>query len=77
MAGPIYDRNTFWPEISVFDEKEVRDIFKSYEICRFTEHKTSGKTSQGIPHDWHIYSIVAKKSNYSGNKDAQKAHASS
>jgi hypothetical protein len=36
MAEPIYDKSTFWPEISVFDEKEVRDIFKSYEICRFT-----------------------------------------
>ena len=77
MAEPIYDKSTFWPEISVFDEKEVRDIFKSYEICRFTEHKTSGKTPQGIPHDWHIYSVVAKKSNNPSMKDVQKARASS
>ena len=61
MAGVTYDKNNFWPDVSVFDEKEVQDIFKGYEIYRFTEHKTSGKTPQGIPHDWHIFSVVAKK----------------
>jgi hypothetical protein len=62
MAGQNYEKSDFWPDILVFDEKEVREIFKSYEICRFIEHKTSGKTAQGISHDWHIFSIVAKKS---------------
>jgi len=66
MAAPIDNKSTFWPETSVFDKEEVRDLFKSYEICRFTEHKTSGKTPQGIPHDWHIFSVVAKKRNTSG-----------
>ncbi len=61
MAKPVYDKNAFWPEISVFEEKEVLNIFKRYEICRFTEHKTSGKTPQGMPHEWHVYSVVAKK----------------
>ena len=63
MAGPEYDKGKFWPDISIFDEKEVMEIFKDYEICRFTEHRTSGKTPLGIPHDWHIFSVVAKKSN--------------
>ena len=62
MAGLEYDKSAFWSDILVFNnEKEVRDIFKGFEICRFTEHKTSGKTPQGIPHDWHIFSVVAKK----------------
>ena len=47
----------------VFNEKEVRRIFDNFEICRFTEHKTSGKTALGISHDWHIFSVVAKKAN--------------
>lgn len=62
MAGPVNNKSRFWPATSVFDEQEVKEIFKGYDICRFTEHKTFGKTPQGIPHDWHIYSVVAKKS---------------
>lgn len=65
MAGVKYIKNDFWPDKLVLDEKQVREIFKSYEICRFTEHKISGKTPLGIPHDWHIFSVVAKKSNNS------------
>jgi len=61
MAGDEYDRSAFWPEVSVFNEEEVKDYFKNYEICRFTEHKSAGKTAQGLPHNWHIYSVVALK----------------
>jgi len=61
MAGPNYDKNAFWSDILVFDNTEVRKIFKNYEICRFTEHKSSGKTPQGEPHHWHVFSVVAKK----------------
>ena len=61
MAGPVNNKSTFWPDTSFFYEKEVKADFKNYDICRFTEHKTSGKTPQGIPHDWHIYSVVARK----------------
>jgi SAM-dependent methyltransferase len=62
MAGPAYDKNAFWPDVSVFDEEEVRGFFTGFEIYRFTEHKSSGSTPEGKPHDWHIYSVVAKKS---------------
>jgi len=77
MSGPKYDKSAFWPDILIFDEKEVREKFQDYEIYRFTEHKTSGKTPEGIPHDWHIFSVVAKKSNNSSKKDVQKACSSS
>ncbi len=70
MAGLEYDKSAFWPDILIFDEKEVREIFKDYEIFRFIEHKSSGKTPQGIAHDWHIFSVVAKKLNNSCKKNA-------
>lgn len=60
MAGPKYDKSAFWSDILVYGENELRNIFKNYEICSFTEHKTSGKTPQGVPHDWHIFSVVAR-----------------
>ena len=61
MASSSYDKNAFWSDTLVFDDKEVRKKFKNYEICRFTEHKSSGKTPQGEPHHWHIFSVVARK----------------
>lgn len=70
MAGPDFDKTAFWPEVMVSGEKEVREMFRNYEICRFTEHKTSGKTPRGVPHDWHIFSIVARKNNNQGKKKA-------
>lgn len=63
MAGPTYDKAAFWPDVSVFTATEVKALFEDFEICRFTEHKTSGTTPQGAPHDWDIFSVVAKKSN--------------
>ncbi|MFL0803948.1 MAG: class I SAM-dependent methyltransferase [Agarilytica sp.] len=61
MAGPHYKPDDFWPEVAVFEEKEVRAIFANDEILRFNVHKSSGITPQGEPHDWHIYSVVARK----------------
>ena len=61
MAEPEYHKRAFWPDVLVFDEEKVRGIFKGFEVCRFTEHKSSGKTALGIPHNWHIFSVVAKK----------------
>jgi len=76
MARSKYNNSAFWPDISVFNEKEVRKLLGNYEIYRFTEHKTSGKTPQGIPHDWHIFSVVAKKSNNSSKKTVDKSSPS-
>lgn len=32
-----------------------------YEMLRIHEHRFSGATLRGEPHDWHIYPVVAKK----------------
>jgi len=61
MANPSYSKENLWSNILVFYEKEVRALFRRYEICSFTEHKLSGETAQGAPHDWHIFSVVARK----------------
>ncbi len=61
MAGPHYKPDYFWPEVAVFEEEGVRAIFANDEILRFNIHKSSGITPQGEPHDWHIYSVVARK----------------
>jgi len=62
MAGPSYDKEAYWPDILVFYEEEIKSIFDGYyEIIRFTEHKSSGNSADCSPHQWHIFSVVAKK----------------
>lgn len=65
MASSKYIPDDFWPEVAVFDEDEVKNLFVEYEILRFNVHRSSGTTPAGDPHDWHIYSVVAKKPNKS------------
>ncbi|WP_025822142.1 class I SAM-dependent methyltransferase [Shewanella marina] len=62
MAGPNYDRKAFWEHVLVFTEAAVRALFSEFEILKFVEHNVSGEI-QGIPQQWHIYSVVAKKYN--------------
>ncbi len=64
MAGPSYDKKAFWEHILVFNEEDLRLILSDFEILKFTEHNVSGESPQGIPHQWHIYSVVAKKFNH-------------
>ncbi len=61
MAGPAYERDVFWPDVMVFTENQLRPIFQDFDIIEWTEHKVSGHTAQGVPHDWHIFSVVAGK----------------
>jgi len=61
MARPGNSNESFWPAKLVLNEKEVKSLFNNYEVCHFTEHKLSGETAQGEPHDWHIFSVVARK----------------
>lgn len=61
MAGPDYDKKAFWPHVLVFDEEALRARLSMFEVLRFTEHNVSGENPQGLPHQWHIYSVVVKK----------------
>ncbi|MBC52925.1 MAG: tellurite resistance protein [Gammaproteobacteria bacterium] len=61
MAGSEYNREDFWPDVAIYTEEEVQKLFVKYEVLRFNEHRLSGTAPGGEPHDWHIYSVVAKK----------------
>jgi len=61
MASPDFDRDAYWPDVMKFEERELRSKLKEFEVIRFTEHNMKGETPKGIPHQWHIYSVVAKK----------------
>lgn len=60
MASPDFDREAYWPNVSVLEEGELRSKLKGFEIIKFTEHNAVGVTAKGTPHQWHIYSVVAK-----------------
>jgi SAM-dependent methyltransferase len=61
MACSDSVKDSIWSSSLVLHEDEVRSLFKSYEICHFTEHKLSGATFESELHNWHIFSVVARK----------------
>ncbi|MDH5218400.1 MAG: class I SAM-dependent methyltransferase [Gammaproteobacteria bacterium] len=61
MAGPHYNKEYYWADVLVLTEEKVKDLFCNYIIESFAEYRTSGKTPNGEPHQWHIFSVVAKK----------------
>jgi SAM-dependent methyltransferase len=61
MASLDFDRDAYLPDVMVFEEGELRSKLKEFEVIRFTEHNVTGETPKDIPHQWHIYSVVAKK----------------
>jgi len=61
MAGPGYDRKSFWPNVFVVNEDMLRSWLNSFEIVSFSEHRKSGPAPGGNHHRWHIFSVVARK----------------
>jgi len=61
MAEPGFNNGRYWPEVSVLSTEELKNLLSGYKIESYTEHKTSGKTPDGQPHQWHIFSVVARK----------------
>lgn len=61
MASPAYKPEDFWPDVAVFEEHEVIQLFANYELLRFNVHRSSGTSAVGEQHHWHLYSIVARK----------------
>ena len=56
------NNQVFWDNALVFHEVQVKSLFRNdYEIISFTEHKSSGKNPNGLAHDWHVFSVVARK----------------
>jgi SAM-dependent methyltransferase len=61
MASSDFQKDTFWPEVLVFTEPSLEMKFAEFDIINWTEHELDSETAQGVPHHWHIYSVVAKK----------------
>ncbi|MBD3671005.1 MAG: class I SAM-dependent methyltransferase [Gammaproteobacteria bacterium] len=61
MAGPLYDKEKYWPHVLALTKGQVESLFLDYKIESFTEHTTSGTGPDGKPHHWHIFSVVAVK----------------
>ena len=63
MAIPGDNPSVFWPEVTAFEEGEVKELFNNLEVLRFNTHRSTGKTPQGVTHNWHIFQVVAQKPN--------------
>lgn len=61
MASSAYDKGAYWDDVLVLNEQQIREKLVGYEILKWTEHDVSGESPQGTPHNWHIFSVVAKK----------------
>lgn len=61
MAGPDYKKEAFWSEVWVVTEDQIRCWLNKFDIVSFTEHRTTGKSIEGKPHQWHVFSVVARK----------------
>ncbi len=61
MAGPNYKKDAYWPDVLVASNEKVNRWLSGFKIMSFTEHKFSGVASDGDPHHWHIFSVVAQK----------------
>jgi len=67
MAEPGDNPSVFWSEVSAFDEDEVMELLRNFEVLRFNTHKSKGKTPQGVAHNWHIFQVVAQKPSGKGD----------
>ena len=61
MAGPDYNEEGYWSDVLALSKEQVEKLFDYFIIESFTEHRTSGKSPDGQLHQWHIFSVVAKK----------------
>ena len=67
MAGPNYNKEAYWPDVLVTSEEKIMRWLKGFKVESFIEHRSSGKTPDGELHQWHIFSVVAKKESNNGN----------
>ncbi|QIR14681.1 methyltransferase domain-containing protein [Shewanella aestuarii] len=61
MASGDINKGAYWPDVLVFQEHALKALFDGFNILKFTEHRVSGKLSNGSPTFWHIYSVVAQR----------------
>ncbi len=69
MANPDFKKDVYWPEILVSSERQVRGWLDGFDLINFTEHRTTGESIGGNTHDWHIFSVVARKQALKGTEN--------
>ena len=65
FVGNFFGKNDEWnnekSNLTFLDEKEVEDLFNSFEILKFEEEEKNSKTGLGVIKHWHTYNIIARK----------------
>ncbi|MCG8612571.1 MAG: class I SAM-dependent methyltransferase [Pseudomonadales bacterium] len=61
MASPNNSNETLWSEVRVSTPKQVEEILNGFETINFTEYRTTDESMGGETHDWHIFSVIARK----------------
>ena len=47
-------------EIYLYDELEIKELLKDFEIIKLNEIKTDEISGDGVMKHWHIYTVIAK-----------------
>ena len=65
FIGNFFGQNDSWKEnkkeMTFLTEKQVKKLFKEFEIIKFKEIEKDGLTGMGKMKHWHIYNVIAKK----------------
>jgi len=51
MAGPSYQKTSYWPNVMIVSEEQIKSWMTGFEIVSFTEHRSSGQASDGVRSD--------------------------
>ncbi|MFN2135631.1 MAG: class I SAM-dependent methyltransferase [Candidatus Promineifilaceae bacterium] len=66
MASPNNKNEALWSEVWVSTQKQVSEMLKGFDTINLTEYRTTGESIGGETHDWHIFSVVARKETTQG-----------
>ena len=61
MASPNNNNEALWSEVWISTQKQVREMLNGFETINFTEYRTTGESIGRETHDWHIFSVIARK----------------
>lgn len=68
FVGNFFGKKDSWAKdkkhLNFLCENEVKSLFKDYELIQFKEIEKDAKIASGEEKHWHIYDIIAKKSDF-------------
>ncbi|MCU9950477.1 class I SAM-dependent methyltransferase [Pseudomonas sp. PDM13] len=62
FCGNLFGERDDWagPELSIFSEDQVRQLFADWELLHFEVIDREGSTARGRTKRWHLFSVVAR-----------------